>query len=74
MRTDKQTAETSLLDVLMKFAKNIEVMIKCQGAEWIYDTDDDNEPLGQTLPLQNELLEMKINKEQTTFNIYKQVT
>ena len=49
-------------------------MIKCQGAEWIYDTDDDNEPLGQNLPLKNKLLEMKINKEQTTFNIYKQVT
>ena len=53
-------------------------MIKCQGAEWIYDTDDDNEPLRQSLPLQNQLLQMKINQEgkvkQTTTNIYKQVT
>jgi len=45
------------------------------GAEWIYDTDDDNEPLSQTLPLQNRLLEMKINREkQSTTNIYKQFT
>ena len=50
-------------------------LFKCEGAEWIYDTDDDNEPLSQTLPLQNRLLEMKINREkQSTTNIYKQVS
>ena len=53
--------------------------IKYKGAEWIYDTDDDNEPLRQSsLPLQNQLLDMEINQgqqgKQTTFNIYKQVT
>ena len=48
--------------------------LQCLGAEWIYDTDDDNEPLSQTLPLQNQLLEMQIDQEkQSTTNIYKQV-
>ena len=58
--------------------KLFRLTIKCIGAEWIYDTDDDNVPLRQSLPLQNQLLEMNINQEQkgnqTTFNIYKQVT
>ena len=51
------------------------ISFQCEGAEWIYDTDDDNEPLSKSLPLQNQLLEMKINPEkQSTTNIYKQVT
>ena len=58
----------------MKFVRKIVLIIKSEGAEWIYDTDDDNEPLRQSLPLQNQLVEMKVNQEQTTFNIYKQVT
>ena len=51
------------------------ISFQCEGAEWIYDTDDDNEPLSKSLPLQNQLLQMKINPEkQSTTNIYKQVT
>ena len=50
----------------------------CSGAEWIYDTDDDNEPLSLDLPLHNTLLEMEMNKgpttPQLTSNIYKQVS
>lgn len=48
------------------------------GAEWIYDTDDDNEPLSLDLPLDSPLLEMDINKgttnPQRTSNIYKKFT
>ena len=54
---------------------NFLIDTKCEGAEWIYDTDDDNEPLTLNLPLKNQLLDMKINQEkQSTTNIYKQVT
>ena len=47
-----------------------------KGAEVIYDTDDDNVPLRPKLPVENQMLEMKIDQraKRSTTNIYKQVT
>ena len=52
------------------------MMMQPKGAEVIYDTDDDNVPLRPKLPVENQMLEMRIDQQakRSTTNIYKQVT
>jgi len=41
-----------------------------QGAEWIYETDDDNEPIGRLAPLLQDAELPSILSETSSFNVY----